>query len=273
MAWVTLMVHVDTDEASDARLRLALRLREQLDATLIGVAAYAVRPPLIYDGLMVDPQSAQIMIDTINDDLRRLAAQFHAKAGSGPRVEWRESLDFPTEAVTRKCRAADLLVIGRDRSPGDVYRSLDPGSTILKAGRPVLAVPPGTDSLQADRVLVAWKDTRESRRAVHDALPVLRGAKWVGLATISEAEDEARTLASLDDVAAFLARHRIEVTAKIASRHGGSVAQELLRLIEQEHVDLIVSGAYGHTRLGEWMFGGVTRDLLSGSPVCCLFSH
>src|SRR5262249_57555464 len=87
------------------------------------------------------------------------------------RFEWRSSMDFPREVIPKEARAADLLIIGQSMLPGDVVHSYDPGTIILAAGRPVLVVPPKIDRLEVSRILVAWKDTREARRAIRDALP------------------------------------------------------------------------------------------------------
>ena len=78
----------------------------------------------------------------------------------------------------------------------------------------------------------------------------------------------------LDDVASFLGWHRVNVASqRLQPLRDISTAQCLLPFIQGENVDLMVAGAYGHTRLGEWIFGGVTRALLRESPICCLFSH
>jgi nucleotide-binding universal stress UspA family protein len=77
----------------------------------------------------------------------------------------------------------------------------------------------------------------------------------------------------VEDVAKYLARHRIEIVAQRMRPAEVTAANSLLRLIEDENINLLVSGGYGHSRLGEWAFGGVTRDLLTESPICCLFSH
>jgi nucleotide-binding universal stress UspA family protein len=77
----------------------------------------------------------------------------------------------------------------------------------------------------------------------------------------------------VDDIARFLTRHRISVGSAVAAHTEGSVADELLRVARAEGADLIVAGAYGHSRLGEWIFGGVTKDLLASSPVCCLLAN
>src|SRR5262249_41476521 len=121
--------------------------------------------------------------------------------------------------------------------------------------------------------VVAWKDTRESRRAVRDALPFLQEAKEVVLVEVGEHESQSQAKKNLADVAAYLVRHQVVVAAEVWRRPPGLVAAELLRVVQEEKEDLIVAGGYGHSRLGEWIFGGVTRELLAASPVCCLLSH
>jgi nucleotide-binding universal stress UspA family protein len=144
--------------------------------------------------------------------------------------------------------------------------------TILKSGRPVLLVPPGVDTLKAEHVVIGWKEGREARRVLVDALPFLHQAKAVTIIEVCDAGQEPSALRHVEDVAQYLARHRITVGSAIAVPAEGA-AIELLRHTEAENADLIVTGAYGHTRLGEWIFGGVTRSLLAASPVCCLMAN
>ena len=137
----------------------------------------------------------------------------------------------------------------------------------------MLVVPDEIDLLPARRIMLAWKDTRESRRAVSDALPFLKEATEVLIAEVCEPGSETKSLRSVEDVAVHLRRHGVSVGAKAFLRSERSVADELLRFAKDGNADLIVAGAYGHSRLGEWMFGGVTQELLAKSQLCCLFSH
>ena len=137
----------------------------------------------------------------------------------------------------------------------------------------MIVVPPNVDTLEAARIIVGWKDTREARRALRDALQFLQRAEAVTIVEVGDEETEARARARAADVARYLGRHKVQVGPSIAARTKGGVADELIRLAKVEGADLIVAGAYGHSRLGEWAFGGVTRDLLASSPVCCLLSH
>jgi nucleotide-binding universal stress UspA family protein len=115
---------------------------------------------------------------------------------------------------------------------------------------------------------VAWKDTREARRAVWDALPLLREAEEVLMIAVGDSAKEAGAL----DVQEHLDQHGVK--AKVLHAHRDiPVADELIRLAEEQGVDLIVSGAYGHSRTREWILGGVTRELLDHAPVCCLMAH
>ena len=77
----------------------------------------------------------------------------------------------------------------------------------------------------------------------------------------------------VDDVVRYLARHRIKAERRVEIQAQGSGADQIIALAEDEGADLLVTGAYGHSRLNEWVFGGMTRDLLTSSPICCLMSH
>jgi len=216
-------------------------------------------------------RAEQVKIRLSKDDgaVRAEGKKFRAQGRSLTQIEWRSAFESPGELLLREARAADLLVIGRGRSEYDA----DPGVIVLRAGRPVLLVPDTAAALPLRRVVVAWKDTRECRRAVRDALPFLQQAKEVLLVEVGENKSESQAKNNLPDVAAYLVRHRVIVAAEVRRRPHGSVATELLHVVEEEKADLIVAGGYGHSRLGEWIFGGVTRELLTASPVCCMLSH
>jgi nucleotide-binding universal stress UspA family protein len=129
--------------------------------------------------------------------------------------------------------------------------------------------PPGLERLSAKRVVIAWKDTREARRAVHDALPFLVRAQQVHVAVVgADARHEGAA-----DIAAYLASHGVSVATHLLREPEIGTADEILRFARREDADLIFMGAYGHSRLREWIFGGATRDMLQGTYLCCLMSH
>ena len=273
MSYAALMVHVDIEPYSDRRVQLAVDLAERFHAALIGVAGWAPRPAFAAEGVVVD---AEITAHELQDMKARLSdteTRFRAAARPLRQIEWRGALDFPIEVVVREARAADLLIVGRQPVAAAWYHALDPGSIVLRAGRPVLSVPQQIDRLSARRVVVAWKDTRECRRAVSDSLPILQEAEEVLLLEVCERGSEVDAVRHLDDVATYLVRHRVPVGAKAYLHAKGTIAAKLLAFAKDEKADLLVAGGYGHSRLGEWIFGGVTREFFDTSEICCLLSH
>jgi len=267
MTLAAIMVSVDFDPASKARVKLAADLARRFGSLLIGVAGWPLvkRPG--------EKGSDNDLAERASNELRRLGESFRKIAEEvAVRIEWRPSMDFPREVIPKEARAADLLVIGQSMLPGDIVHSYDPGTIILAAGRPVLVVPPEKDRLEFSRVLVAWKDTREARRAIRDALPFLKLADEVSLAAAKTPGTEDAD-AQIADVAKYFDRHDVRVAQQIATVAGEDEEGLLLDLARQHRVNLIVAGAYGRTRLSEWIFGGVTRHLLVNSPVPCLFSN
>ena len=273
MSYAALMVYFDDAPDARQRARLAADLAGRFDATLIGIGGQANLSSFLAEGHRAATEE--------NDGERREMTQllavfersFRVLTKQANRVEWRGSMDFANDLVPREARAADLVIIGRARDPADLFYSLDPGGAILRAGRPVLFVPEHLSAVAARRVAVAWKDVREARRAVRDALPFLREADDVMIVTVCEDGTEEHAQKSINDLASYLRRHEIEVRIKAYLHTTQSIARELLRFVRDENADLIVAGGYGRSRLGEWALGGVTRDLLASSPVCCLFSH
>jgi nucleotide-binding universal stress UspA family protein len=268
----SIMVQVDWDVGCDDRIRLAADLANRCGAVLIGVAGW------VPEGELARRASAKFATDEerlkwISAELDRLGERFRAVAGATEHPpEWRGSFHLAREVIVREARAADLIVIGSHPAADDTYHAFDPGSVLVAAGRPVLVAPDAVARLDAQRVLIAWKETREARRAVQSALPFLQAAEHVVLLAVAEDVLEADAQAQLGDIEAFLRRHRVAVGAKTVLRPHGSASEQIKDAARSEKADLIVAGAYGHTRLGEWIFGGVTRDLLRTSKVCCLFS-
>jgi nucleotide-binding universal stress UspA family protein len=256
MSYAALMVYFDASPQAQARLRLAAGLADRVGAALIGIAGLPFLPAYAAD---------------VTTALADIEMKFRDAAKPRTDVAWRGGQVWASVLVAQEARAADLVIIGPAPDARDLSNAHHPGAIILGAGRPVLFVPDGIESLAARRVVVAWKDSRESRRAVRDALPFLRAAEHVMIVEVGE--QAAQSHASIDGVADYLQRHKVTVgaTARLTAKE--SVADEILRYARQEGADLIVAGGYGRTVLGEWIFGGVTRDLLAHSSLCCLFSH
>ena len=271
-SFATMMVHVDVARDCEQRIQLALALADRFQAILIGVAGLTLRPAFAAGGVVVCHQPTQDDCRTASARLDDIGRRFRLKGQHLKQVEWRSALELPYELVSGEARAADLIIVGARYTGGNVHDLVDPGVIFLRAGRPVLVVPAVVAPPHLHRVVVAWKDTRECRRAVRDALPFLQRANEVLVFGIDEGQPEtAKT--HLSDVAAYLRRHGVLAVREVWQQARGPVAAELLHLVRDEGADLIVAGGYGHSRLGEWIFGGVTHELLASSPICCLLSH
>ena len=272
-AYASLMVPMDLAPHSERRASLAVGLADRFGSRLIGVAAQQIIPPMYFESPTAGtPSIVEIEQCRIAEELGKAEAAFRRAAGRHNLVEWRQAVAFPTEYIVQQTRAADLIVAGRpphgDTAPDRM--AIDCGDLVMDAGRPVLFVPPRVDQLSAKRIVIGWNDTREARRAVRDSLPLLKDAKDVFVVSVdSEDIDDA----GANDVGAYLACHDISVSARGWPAPARAVADELIRIAEGEGADLIVCGAYGHSRAREWVLGGVTRDLLDHAPVCCLMAH
>ena len=273
MSFAAMMVHLDLERDCEQRVQLALALAYRFEAALIGIAGLALRPAFAAGGVAIYREPTE-------DDCRKVAARFEemgkkflAQGERLKQIEWRTALELPSELVAREARAADLIIVGPRHKGGNVHDVVEPGVILLRAGRPLLVVPETVAPLQLRRVVVACKDTRECRRAVRDALPLLQQAKEALVVEVGEDESKAQAKKRLADVGRYLVRHQVVVADEIWKRARGPVATELLDLVRAESADLIVAGGYGHSRLGEWIFGGITHELLASSPVCCMLSH
>lgn len=274
----TFIVHADRDAESLGRINLACELAARFDARLIGLAAAMMDLPVI-DPMGYAPIDAEVIAserDILESDLKVAEEMFQRCADEHKlKVEFRSNLEFPADLICREARNADLLIIGRgevEKSTGP-QRVLDPGDVLMQAGRPVLVVPPNIDALAFNHVVVAWKDTRESRRAAADALPFLKAARAVSVLSLCSKDEREESEAAIADVESFLARHGVTAKGETVVLGKSDPATEIIGCAKKRGADLIVAGAYGHARLREWVFGGVTYELIKRSPVCCLLSH
>jgi len=268
--YASIMVPMDLDPEAENRAKLAIALADRFSSRLIGVAAHPIAVPLYFEAPVAGIASAvELEERSATRNIAEAEAVFRRVIATRNRAEWRRAHGFPLDFVLEQARAADLIVASRPRRDELAHgpMSLDGGDLVMSAGRPVLFVPPNIDYLAAKSVVIGWKDTREARRAVADALPLLKAAKDVLVVSVDSDDRGAR------DVSAYLACHGVEAGIAKRPQGAGSAADELLQAADQAAADLIVCGAYGHSRTREWVFGGVTRDLLDHSRLCCLMAH
>jgi nucleotide-binding universal stress UspA family protein len=271
-SYASILVPVDLGTGAEHRVKFAGTLADTFSSRLTGVAAEEITLPISGDGAyLIDAKLVEIEEQRVTEDLAEAETVFRRAAGTRNRIEWRCAIRPPAAFISEQARAADVIVVGRQGpdDPSQGRLGIDPGDLLMQVGRPILTVPPRTERLAAERIVVAWKDTREARRAVWDGLPLLKRAEEVFVVAVGR--DATREGAA--DVNAHLVRHGVPSRAVARPDEDAAVADVLLRMAEEEGAGLIVCGAYGHSRVREWIFGGVTRDLLRGAPVPCLLSH
>jgi nucleotide-binding universal stress UspA family protein len=278
MSYKTILVHLNDPRRAEALLQLAVGLATKHNAHLIGLNVSASVPA----APVAVPYSAQVLGTIVASERTRteeLEGAFARLTANQPFVpEWRAlkvpHVDLAT-VVMDHGRAADLIVAGQTDPDWDLSPLLDfPERLALESGRPVLVVPYVGSYPDAGRnVVVAWKAGREAARATFDALPLLRAAEAVQILEIKERGDNRPALASDTSIAASLARHGIKPSVRSSVAREIGVGDEILSRLADMGADLLVMGAYGHSRMREMVFGGATRHIFRHMTVPTLFSH
>ncbi|WOH69665.1 universal stress protein [Bradyrhizobium sp. BWA-3-5] len=275
MDYKTVMVGLALDRPNDACLRVAGDIAERFGARIIGVAASDLRPPMYF----ADGDFAQKLLDqetiAIETRLSELESEFRAATEKrASEVEWRTARALPVPYMLQQARAADLIVVGaRSETLVDPCAAPDPGDLLMQAGRPLLVVPPTTEWLDLRSVLIAWKDVREARRAVFDALPLLAAAKEVTVTEVPEQDGRrANALSHVADVATWLRGHGIAANTVVPEKDG-DVSGQIEKIASNIGAGAVIAGAYGHSRFREWVLSGVTRHLATESRRCAFLSR
>ena len=275
MTYATLMVHLELGRSNAGLLQIVGDLAGRCGAGVIGIATCQPLQMVYADGYVPGEVYEQDN-DERQKELREAEAEFRAALQThATTLEWRSAITTTPLAdyVARQARSADLVITGV--ASGDLLdssRTVHTGDLIMQVGRPVLVVPLAARQLKLEHAIVGWKDTRESRRAILDAVPLLQKAAKVTVVEIAapDAMDAARSHGR--DVVGWLRQHGIAAEA-LAQPTTGDDAVGLYTVAQDLGADLIVAGAYGHSRLVEWALGGVTRDLLLRQDFCALLSH
>ncbi|MFD2262939.1 universal stress protein [Lacibacterium aquatile] len=264
----SVLVPVDLGSLAAGRLDYAASLAEHYGSRLIGVAAQAPTVPWYGD------RNAQVVHELLRQEKVRIKEElddaeklFRRHVGAYPNIDWRTDTSETIDFIDEMTCSADLTVASRLLKDNLAPMMFDPKDLIMRAGRPVLLLPDVAPKFSAERILIAWKNTREARRAVHDALPFLKRAEMVHLAAYGRDPDD------YGDAVDYLKRHGVEAVVRAEGASDSQVPAKLLSAATAVSADMIVCGAYGHSRTREWMFGGVTRDLMDICPIPCLFSH
>jgi nucleotide-binding universal stress UspA family protein len=280
MAYKNLLVHLDETEACKGRVAAAIALAKAQEAYLTGLAlAIEASVPAYIGGQLpvevLDVQHAQML-----ERGRAAAALFDkALAAAGQQGESRvvSGLDIDSaRVIALHARHADLVVLGQEEpEAATALPRHTVEDVVLSAGRPALVVPYiGAGKTLGQRVMIAWDASREAARAVNDAMPLLEQAKAVTVLSVNPRPGVDRHGEEPGaDIALHLARHGVKVDVQRTQVEEIDVGDTVLSRLADLSSDLLVMGAYGHSRLREVVLGGVTRTLLESMTVPVLMSH
>jgi len=279
MSYKTILVHIDDSRRSGARVDFAVDLALKHNAHLIGlymVCRNELRPIIKSDeslNLAVHEAQARARLARANGHF--LSATRLAAATS----EWRAPVGPSVLTATLHARHADLIVLGQadPADPAAFIAEHFADDVVMRCGRPAILLPyAGRVDRFGETVLIAWDGSRAAARAVADALPVLRHARSVQIVTVErhrEEDDEAGKNTG-HTLAAYLEHHKVRAgVLSMPPASGASTGATLLDVLADTDSDLLVLGAYGHTRLHERFLGGVTRSLLESMTAPVLMSH
>jgi nucleotide-binding universal stress UspA family protein len=272
-------VHLDHGIDSSRRIEFSLLLAKAHDAHLTGIFASYIAPGYFYDeaGLWVRSMD---MARQINEKGRTAAqaAFSEAASDSGVSASWRQGEGSPAECVAKHARCSDVLVVSQENTD-DLEAATGNDfveQVLMSAGRPVIVLPSaGTFTEVGARVLYCWDRGREAARAIADAAPLLRNANALAVLTLGEGpDDESGREVPFEDLEAYCACHGFPLPRhEFRGTRDTDVGDAILSAAADFNADLIVMGAYGHSRMRQWVMGGATRSLLEAMTAPVLFSH
>jgi nucleotide-binding universal stress UspA family protein len=273
----TILSHFDSTPRAAKRLEVAASLAQDFDAHLSAV--YSIMSPLYSEPFVADGGAfvAQELLRFQERKDKEARASFdQAAARLGRAVEWRSDAGDPASVVCEQGRYADLIVLGQyeEDSANDTTPDFI-GRVVLGSGRPVLVVPyAGEFPVIGKRIMVAWNASRESARAVSAAMPFLRRAAEVQIATFNARSGQGgHGDVPGADVATYLSRHGVKAIVSGSTSKEVDVGSQILSRADDFATDLIVMGGYGHSRAFEFVMGGATRTILESMTVPVLFAH
>jgi nucleotide-binding universal stress UspA family protein len=279
MGYKNLLVHVDDTKGCAARVGAAIELATAHDAHLTGVYIVTDPSPAAFVQGYLPPETLEMVRQEAQKRADAALARFtevakHNQISFESRTD-RVLYTAMAEALATHARYADVAILGQsDPDDSDNPRYL-PEEVTLASGRPSLVIPYiGPAATLGQRVTVAWDASREAARAVNDALPILKRARAVGVVSVNPSDTPfGHGEQPGADIALHLARHGIKVEVQRIEARDIDVPNIILSHIADQSSDLLVMGAYGHSRLREFVLGGVTRTILHDMTVPVLMAH
>ena len=280
MSMKTLLVYLPSEKNAEAIMSVAAKIAAPRKAHIIG---FHIIPDLPVYGEFPAEVSADVLESLMKagrDTAVGAKRVFEAAVAPLDSVtsDWRQytaSYVQGADLIAEQGRSADLILCGK--ASDDVPDNWSDAAeiAIMRSGRPVLVLPTSPVQKQlGTHAVVAWNDTREAARAIFDSLDLLRDASTVRVVTfISNENERAAAQSSGSSVIANLSRHGIPASLDISYASGAGAGDAILSSLIDEGCDLLVMGAYSHSRFREMIFGGASRDVLRESWVPTLLSH
>ncbi len=248
-------------------------------------ALFVMRPPQIFDGEGI--ALAGSYMTQLKDEERRLAESAHKRfqatvesrgvlvadvstPAEGVTAGWRETEGTEGQVIGDYGRLFDLIVIGRNFGQPWIDWSVMCEAALFETGRPVLVAAPETPSSIGERIVVAWNGSTETARCIAFSKPFLERAESVVVLTVEGWQVPGP---NGDQITAHLRRSGVEATARKVESGRRSVGETILDETKELNADLIVKGAYTHSRLRQLVFGGATRHLLHNTPIPLFMAH
>ena len=271
------IVNLSTGRARSFAGQYAISLAETFDAHLAGIAfAYdPILPPTLMGGIPPDfieeqrretGAAARAAVAGFEEAARRAGVSFGAQVLDG-------TVAGAADLFGRIARRYDLAIVGQADPDGISVDELIAETALFESGRPVLVVPYiQKDGIKLGRVMVCWDGSRSAARAAADAMPLLARATAVEVVTIAGERGKDDQVPGAD-IGHHLARHGLKIDVKRIAAGDVEIGNMILSYAADCGADLIVMGGYGHSRLREFVLGGVTRTIFSAMTLPVLMSH
>ena len=280
MAYKTILAVLDRQESAAQISDFATSLAESWAGHVIGLHVENLSAvPMVAPMEIPDPVAIEAMQETARSETASVGAAFEKRASqSTATYEWRNivsSVGFSASSVVDSARTADLIIAAQgDGSALSESRS-EIENFLFESGRPVLLVPQIIKSpAPIRRVLLAWNGSREATRATFDALPILKQAEFVEIFSVNPPETPTQSPETAGAaIAATLARHGVNAILSTHSSTDLDASAAIENRLAENSIDLLVMGAYGHSRWRELLFGGVTRTLLESMTALTLLAR
>ncbi|HEY9131409.1 MAG TPA: universal stress protein [Dyella sp.] len=263
----------------DYALQAALSLSAHYQAKLAALEIVELPMPA-YDTWALTPDPGTMdLYDTLRKSAEERSARLRqrlAKEKVVHRIRTVEALYISAwDAAAREAVYADLIVVpgfSRKEEKRTAHAN-GVASLLIEAGRPILVIPEQASLVfPLNKVVLAWRSSKEASRALHDAIPLLRDAKSVDVLIYDE-DQGAPGKERQNNLIGHLAAHDVNAKAIVRKSRGIDIGSLILSHAEKVDADLVVAGGYGHSRFREWALGGVTRELLRSSRIPLLLSH